>query len=105
VVTDNSKYEGVNNFECQKCPNAILNAIRIIGLLAIVFGFVMFIIVLNIMKTKESELSVLLRIMTNYLHLIITSISLSTSYPTLILDMFGPAQKIGGSSEAFLSFD
>jgi hypothetical protein len=105
TITDASKYEQVNNFECQKCPNPILNAIRIVGLLFIVFGFVMFIIVLNIMKTKESELSVLLRIMTNYLQLITTSMALSTSYPTLILDMFGPIQRVGGSSEAFLSFD
>jgi hypothetical protein len=57
------------------------------------------------MKTKESELSVLLRIMTNYLQLITTSMSLTTNYPSLILDIFGPAQRIGGSSEAFLSFD
>jgi hypothetical protein len=105
TITNTDKYEHVNNYECQKCPNPILNAIRIVGLLFFVFGFVMFIIVLNIIKTKESELSVLLRIMTNYLQLITSSISLSTNYPSLILDMFGPVQGIGGLSEAFLSFD
>ena len=65
----------------------------------------MIIIVINVRKTKESEVSVLFKIMANYLQLITTSMSFSSSFPTVLTDMLLPAQRLGGSSETFLSFD
>ena len=65
----------------------------------------MLLIIINVKKTKESEVSVLFRIMTNYLQLLTTSMSFSTSYPGALSDIFYPAQRVGGSSDTFLSFD
>lgn len=105
MVFEDSKYEQVNNFECQKCPNPVLNGLRVCGVLLLVFGFFLVLIFINVNKTKESELSILFRIMTNYLQLITTSMSLSSGYPDSLTNVFIPANRIGGSSEAFLSFD
>jgi len=65
----------------------------------------MFLIIINVRKTEESQLSVLLRILTNYLQLITTSMSLSLSYPDSLFRIFDPIRRIGDSSETFLSFD
>ena len=104
-IVDSQKYEQVGNFECLKCPDIVFNAIRVIGLCLLVFLFIMLLIIINVRKTKESEISVLLRIMTNYLQLLTTSMSFSTNYPDTLSDIFYPAQRVGGSSDTFLSFD
>ena len=82
-----------------------MNTILVVGLCLLVFAFVMSLIVINIKKTKESELSVLLRIMTNYFQLILTSLSLSTNYPTSLISFFEIAEYFGNASDTFLSFD
>ena len=82
-----------------------MNAIRVFGLMLIVFSFFMFIIILNVRKTEESRFSVLFRIMTNYLQLVTTSMSMSLSYPPTLTSLSSPITKLGGSSDTFLSFD
>ena len=65
----------------------------------------MIIIIVNVRKTVESEMSVLLRILTNYAQIITTTISFSTKFPTSLTDFLIPVKSVGDSSEAFLSFD
>jgi len=65
----------------------------------------MIIIIVNVKKTTESELSVLLRIFTNYAQLITTTMSFSTNYPTSLTNFLIPMKRVGQSSEVFLSFD
>jgi hypothetical protein len=105
LVDSEEKYQRVGDYECQKCPNPIINSIRVIGLGVIVLIFLMILIIINIRKTKESEISVLMRILTNYLQLITTSISFQTTYPASLTDIFYPVDKVGSSTETFLSFD
>jgi len=62
----------------------------------------MILIIINVNKTSESELSVLFRILTNYLQLMTTSLAMNSSYPDS-MSIF--PTEIGGSSETFLSFD
>ena len=62
-------------------------------------------ITINVNKTKESRLSVLLRIMTNYFQLIFTSLSLTSSYPASLVSFFEITSRFGDSSTTFLSFD
>jgi len=104
-IVEGEKYEEVNEFECRKCPNPLMNAFRVFGLILLIFGWYMTLIIINIRKTSESELSILLRIMTNYLQLITTSLTLTASYPDSLFDFFVPAQIFGANSEVFLSFD
>ena len=70
-----------------------------------VFTFFMIIIAINVRKTKESQVSVLFKIMTNYLQLITTTMSLSTKFPKNITNMFSVFEEVGGASDTFLSFD
>ncbi|CAI2371546.1 unnamed protein product [Moneuplotes crassus] len=104
-VDQNVKYRKVSNVQCSKCPSPILNAILIVGVGVLVFVFVMMLIVININKTRESQLSVLLRIMTNYLQLIFASLSLSSSYPTSMVTFFEITGRFGDASGTFLSID
>ena len=83
----------------------MLNAIRVIGIGIIVFIFCQIIIIINIRKKKESELSTLLRILTNYLQLLTTSLSFDVNYPDALLEIFYPVERVGSSSDTFLSFD
>ena len=71
----------------------------------IVFMFFMLLIIVNIRKSKESELSTLMRILTNYLQLLSTSLSFNVQYPRSFTDMFYPVERVGSSSDTFLSFD
>ena len=82
-----------------------LNTIRVVGVGLLVFIFFMGIIVINVRKTKESEVSVLFRIMTNYLQLLTTSMSFSSNFPRSLTNIFVPVQRVGGASDTFLSFD
>jgi len=59
----------------------------------------------NVRKTTESDVSILLRILTNYAQLVTTTISFSTKYPESFTDFLIPARNVGDSSSAFLSFD
>ena len=104
-ITENEKYEKYNSFEWRKCPNPIKNAVQVIGVLFIIFCFFMMLIIINVRKTEESQVSVLLRILTNYFQLLSTSMSMTLSYPDLLIKIFGPIQTIGGPSDLFLSFD
>lgn len=82
-----------------------MNAIRVSGVGLVVFIFFTGLIIINVRKTKESELSVLFRIMTNYLQLMTASMSFGANYPSSFEEIFYPVDKVGSSSEAFLSFD
>ncbi|CAI2373025.1 unnamed protein product [Moneuplotes crassus] len=105
IANKNAKYRKVGNSKCEKCPSPLWNAILIICLGLVVFAFMMVLIVINIRKTKESELSVLLRILTNYLQLIFASLSLSSDYPTSMIQFFEVMNRLGDTSQTFLSFD
>jgi hypothetical protein len=95
----------VGIYDCEKCPDPVLNALRIFRLIALVMCFLIAIIIVNIRKKKESQMSILLRIFTNYLQLIATAMSLNLQFPDFIVSTFGMAERAGDSSGSFLSFD
>ena len=105
MIKNGIKYQQMDGYECRKWPNPVLNAIQVVlgGLL--VFAFFMLLIIINVRKTEESELSVLFRILTNYLQLTTVSMSINSSYPGVLNGILIPFQRFGGSSEVFLSFD
>ena len=95
----------VGDYECNLWPNPIYNAIRVVGLLLLIFLFMIFLIIVNIRKRKESQNSILLRILTNYVQLIATTMSYNLKFPTALVNAFYPVQKVGTTQESFLSFD
>ena len=104
-IANGTKYSKVSDLECSKWPSPVYNAIRIIGLIILVFMFIFLMIIVNIHKTKESQFSVLLRIFTSYLQLISGMMSFNIKFPTIIINIFLPVNEVGASSDVFLSFD
>ena len=85
-ILNGIKYERVSDYQCEKWPNPIYNGVRVIGLLLLVFIFLMILIIINIRKTNESEISILIWIMTNYLQLLTTSMSFNVKYPSELIN-------------------
>ena len=75
------------------------------GLILLVSIFFIILIIVNIRKKKESQQSILMRILANYVQLLSVSMSFNMKFPPILVQIFYPLQKIGASSEAFLSLD
>jgi hypothetical protein len=71
----------------------------------VVVIFVIVLIIFNLRKREESEKSILMRILTNYLQIITAILSFNIKFPDAINDIFFPADKVGSSSAPFVSFD
>jgi len=56
-------------------------------------------------KKKESQTSILLRILTNYMHLITAFFTFNVRMPTNITSVFNFTNRISSPDETFLSFD
>ena len=60
---------------------------------------------INLNKTKESLVTIVFRILMNYIQVITTVISLNLSFPKIITDLYKPFTTVESSSSMFLSFD
>lgn len=105
MVADGEKYERLANYECSKCPDPTMNFIRICGLVSLVGAFFIILIIVGIRKRRESQQSILLRILANYLQLLTAALSFNLKFPKALTELMYPVERIGASSEAFLSFD
>ena len=105
LLGNGTKFMRVGDYEWNVCPNPVYNAIRVVGLLLLIFLFMVFLIIVNIRKRRESQTSILLRIFTNYLQLLATTMSYNLKFPSALVDAFYPVQKVGTTQESFLSFD
>lgn len=54
-------------FQCSYCPHPVMNAIRILLLTIVILGLIGVLIWFNIRKEKESQMSILSKIFTNYM--------------------------------------
>ena len=102
---DGDKYQLLTNFECTKCPNPIFNMIIVIGLMILVLLFLGVIIVVNIRKKSENQFSILLRIFTNYLHMVSLSMSFDADIPAAFTLVFTQFDKFGSLNGTLFSFD
>ena len=73
--------------------------------MTLVLGFIIAIIYVNLKKSQESQQSILLKIVANYMQLLTAAMSFNLRFPDEITEAFEPARRIGQSSEVFLSFD
>ena len=99
------KYQPLSNFEWSKWPNPILNVIRVAGAITIALMFISAIVVVNIRKKKENNISVLLRIFTNYVQLMTSSLSFNSNLPQTFTKVFSTSGKVSSPQESFFSFD
>ena len=105
VTVDGQNFEQQSGFECSLCPNAVYNALRIVGLILLVSIFFVILIIVNIRKKNETQQSILLRILANYFQLLTVALSFDMKFPSVITESFYPVQKLGSSSEVFLSLN
>ena len=82
-----------------------MNVIRVFGVGVAVFTYFMLIIIVNVRKTTESKMSILLRIFTNYAQIVTTTVSFSSNNPKFLTNALVPVRNVGDSSTAFMSFD
>ena len=104
-IYNNEKYERLTDFQWSQWPNPVTNGIRVVGLIIAILLFIAVLITINIKKKKESQTSILMRIMTNYLQIMTATLSYSMKFPDALLNLFLPVQKLGTGSAAVLSFD
>ena len=104
-IVGSDKYQSMSNFECSKCPEPVVNAIRVIGLMLAILLYMGWIMIINIRKREENQTSILLRILTNYIQLISVSFYLGVKFPVGFTNMFTILDSVSYPNEAFLSFD
>jgi hypothetical protein len=88
-----------------KCPDPLVNVIRTVGVIILALIFLCILIFINVKKKKENQFSILLRIFTNYIHLISTTFAFSVQMPSNFSDMFTQIDKVTSPNETFFSFD
>ena len=59
----------------------------------------------NVQKKEDSNISVLMRIMTNYLQMITATLAFNLKFPNYFASLLSSVKQVGGSSGVFLSFD
>jgi hypothetical protein len=83
----------------------VINAIRTVGVIILALLFLGILIFINVRKKKENQFSILLRIFTNYLHLISTTFAFSVQMPDNFTSVFAQVERVSSSNETFFSFD
>lgn len=91
--------------ECVKCPNKFLNAIRIFAIVFFCLCFVFSLVIMNLRKKKESAISIMSRILTNYLHCSTASLSYNLAFPSYLQTSSVPSQQVSQTSSSVLSFE
>ena len=78
--------------------------VRVIGLFLLVLLMIVLLIYVNMRKKTESDMSVLMRIMTNYLQMLTATASFNIGYPTYLLSFYEPGLYMG-DTDALISID
>lgn len=104
-IVDGVKYQKVGNYECTKCPDPILNGVKVIGIALLIFIFLLVLVGIAIRKKRENQTSILLRILANYLQLLAVSTAFRVNYPSSFMEAMNSAESLGSVSETFLSFE
>ena len=98
-----SNYEKTSNFQWAKWAATFVIFIRMFGMCIVFVLIILFIIYL---KRKEgNERTVLMRIMTNYVQIMTTTLSYNMDFPKVVSDMFSPLQVIGSGTTTVFSMD
>ena len=91
----NNKYMRNGYDDCGKCPDSLGNALWVIGIMIVFIIWVAVLIFFNFRKKRESDDSILFRILMNYFHVITSTLTFSLSYPDWVLEAFEPLNTVG----------
>jgi len=79
--------------------------IRVIGVVILAMAFLCLLVFVNLRKKKENQVSILFRIMTNYIHLITSAMTFEIQIPDEFSKIFSQTNRVGSANETFFSFD
>ena len=82
-----------------------MNGFLVMLVMILAFSFLLVLIITTIRKKKENQVSLMLKIMTNYLQLVAATYSFNMRFPSSLINIFGSMDIVGSSSDAFLLFD
>ncbi|CDW83870.1 UNKNOWN [Stylonychia lemnae] len=105
LLIDGIQFTRLNKYECGKCPDKRNNILYISGIfLALIFalGILLWI---NLRKQTESETSIVLRIILNYVQILTSAAAFNLDWPYYLQVFFGAYQSVGEVAETFISFD
>jgi hypothetical protein len=105
VYEEDDRYFLLGDSSCQTCRSFVLDLLKYILVNSLAFAFMMILVFINVRKAKESKISVLIRILTNYMQLMATILSFSPELPSLLNIALFPLEKIGGASDNFIAVD
>ena len=100
-----TQYQRTGDHEWGVCPDPILNAFRIFGLVILLVIIVIVIIWSNIRTTEDSPSSILIRILTNYFQVVTSAASFNLTFPSSLNNFFQGVKTVGQSAQIFLSVD
>ena len=92
---------------CRKCPPIGLNIFRLLSFF-IIFALLIVIMVVSTLRTatkKKSKLTVYMRILMNYLQVLVLAANFNINYPQLFLDFIRIADFVSSPATSFLSID
>lgn len=100
-------YSRVGDNECAKCPNEVLNIIRIVGFLLLVFVIVALLVKTTIQGAgnKRNILAVYNRVMVNHVQILVIIYSFKLDWPNTFSSIFSSAEPAAEAPKQFISFD
>lgn len=100
-------YSRTSKNTCGVCPNSTINALRLSG---IAIGVVLLVVIMvrstlkSAAKPKELH-SVYIKILTNYLQLVLLVSSFNLNWPSLVKSLLSTQETAGSATEQLFSFD
>jgi len=78
----------IGKSKCSLCPSKFANSFRIIGFVILILAMILIVIWFNIRKTKESEFSILFKILTNYTQTASAAMNFNIEFPKALTQGF-----------------
>ena len=105
IDIDGFHFTRIGKNEYGLCPSKVENALKIAGIfigLLITLGLLIWV---NLRSQKESETSIVTRIMLNYVQIFTSAAAYNLDWPTYLTEFFGIFSSVGEVAESLISFD
>ncbi|CDW87780.1 UNKNOWN [Stylonychia lemnae] len=104
VKVNGIQFTRSNKNECEICPESGINIIFLQAII-LIFIYLIILVVMNIKSRKTSEISVIMRIMTNFLQLSSSTYLLQLEWPKPLEKFLGAFNYVGQSVYNIIYFD
>eukprot|EP00347_Sterkiella_histriomuscorum_P013164 403365763 len=102
---EGEKFTKLSNGNCGRCPPRQENLLKILGIALAIFLAVGFVIIINLARNTESQLSTISRIFMNYIQIVSSTSAYNLGWPSYVAQYLGAYQKIGEATQSFVSVD